>query len=62
MRKKSSELVQTVFFTIIVLAQIFLASRYYSREDLIGTVIFSIVAILAGVAAFGHFLAWRQIR
>ena len=62
MEKKSSELVQTIIFTIIASAQIFLASRYYSREDVIGTIIFFIVAVLAGLAAFGHFLAWRQIR
>jgi Zn-dependent protease with chaperone function len=62
MEKKSSELIQTIIFTIIASAQVFLASRYYSREDVVGTVVFFIVAVLAGIAAFGHFLAWRQIR
>jgi len=62
MKKKSSELVQTIIFTIIASAQLFLVSRYYSREDLVGTVIFLIVAVLAGIAAVGHLLAYRQIR
>jgi len=62
MEKKTSELVQTMIFAVIASAQIFLASRYYSREDWAGTVIFLIVAVLAGVAAFGHLLAYRQVR
>jgi hypothetical protein len=62
MEKESSELVQTIIFTVIASAQIFLVSRYYSRDDLIGTTIFLIIAVLAGIAAFGHLLAWRQIR
>ena len=62
MDKESSELIQTIIFTIIALAQVFLVSRYYSRDDLIGTAIFLIVAVLAGIAAFGHFFAWRQTK
>ena len=61
MDKKSSELVQTIIFVIIASAQVFLASRYYSRDDFIGMTIFIIVAILAGIAAFGHFFAWRRL-
>jgi hypothetical protein len=60
MKKKTSELIQTVTFLFIVLGQLFLASRYYIRDDTIGTAIFLAVAILAGVAAFGHFIAWRK--
>ena len=62
MKKKTSELVQTVLFVIIVLGQLFLVSRYYSREDLVGTVIFLVVAVLAGIAAFGHFIAWKKAK
>lgn len=62
MEKKTSELVQTMIFAVIASAQVFLASSYYSREDWAGTVIFLIVAVLAGVAAFGHLLAYRQVR
>jgi uncharacterized membrane protein YeiH len=61
MDKKSSELVQTVIFVVIASAQVFLASRYYSRDDSVGMTIFLIVGILAGLAAFGHFFAWRQL-
>ena len=61
MDKKSSEFAQTVLFVIIVCGQIFLASRYYSRDDLVGMTIFAIVAVLAGIAAFGHFFAWRRL-
>jgi len=61
MDKKSSEFAQTVLFGIIVFGQIFLANRYYSRDDLIGMTIFIIVAVLAGIAAFGHFFAWRNL-
>jgi hypothetical protein len=60
MKKKTSELIQTVTFLFVVLAQLFLASRYYTREDIVGTAIFLIVAVLAGIAAFGHFIAWRK--
>ena len=38
--KKSSELLQTIIFAVIASAQIFLVSRYYSREDWIGTSVF----------------------
>lgn len=62
MNKKDAELVQTIIFTVIVLGQLFLVSRYYSRDDTVGTLIFLAIAILSGVAAFGHFLAWREAR
>jgi len=62
MKKKTSELVQTVTFVLVVLAQLFLASRYYTRDDTVGTIIFLIVAVLAGIAAFGHFIAWRKAK
>jgi hypothetical protein len=61
MNKKSSELAQTAFFAAIVVGQIFLASRYYSKDDFIGMMIFAIVAVLSGIAAFGHFFAWRKL-
>ena len=60
MEKKSSELLQTLIFAVIALGNLFLATRYYSREDLIGLAIFSLVVFLAGVAAVGHFLEWRK--
>ena len=60
--KKTSELVQTVIFLIIVLGQLFLAFRYYSRNDTVGMAIFAVVAVLAAVAAFGHFLEWRKTK
>lgn len=59
---KKTELVQTIIFVVIVLGQLFLASRYYTREDTVGMIIFLIVAVLAGVAAFGHFIAWRKAK
>ena len=62
MEKKTSELLQTIIFAVIAIAQLFLASRYYSRDDMVGTVIFFIVAVLAGIAAFGHFIAWRKAK
>jgi FtsH-binding integral membrane protein len=61
MNKKSSEFVQTVLFVIIAFGQIFLAIRYYSRDDTIGMAFFITIAVLAGIAAFGHFLAWRRL-
>ena len=62
MKKETSELLQTIIFVIIVLGQLFLVSRYYSRNDIVGMVIFLIVAILASIAAFGHFVAWRKAK
>ena len=62
MEKKTSELAQTIIFAGIASAQIFLVSRYYSREDWVGTAVFLIVAVLAGIAAVGHLLAYRQVK
>ena len=62
MDKKKSEFLQALLFLVIVAVQIFLANRYYSRDDVVGMTIFCIVAILAGVAAFGHFIEWRKAR
>ena len=62
MRKETIELIQVITFLLVVAAQVFLASRYYTREDMIGTAVFAIVAVLALAAAFGHFLAWRVVR
>jgi len=62
LEKKTSELVQTAIFAVIVIGQVFLAFRYYSRNDTVGMAIFAVVAVLAAVAAFGHFLAWREVR
>jgi hypothetical protein len=62
MNKKTSELIQTITFVVIVLGQLFLASRYYTRDDMVGTAVFLIVAVLAGIAAFGHFIAWRKAK
>lgn len=62
MNKVKAEILQTIFFVIIVLGQVFLASRYYTRDDIIGMIIFSVVAILAGIAAFGHFIAWKKAK
>ena len=60
MEKKKSELLQTLIFFVIVIGNLFLMTRYFAREDLVGTVIFLIVVILAGIAAFGHFLEWMK--
>lgn len=60
--KKQTELAQTIIFTIIVIGQIFLVSRYYTRDDIVGTFIFALVAVLAGIAAFGHFIAWKKVK
>ena len=62
MDKKTSELIQTSIFAVIFLGQLFLASRYCSRGEDVGMAIFGIVAILAGIAAFGHFLTWRGVK
>ena len=62
MEKRKSEIVQTLIFAVIFLGQIFLASRYYSREDTMGMVIFGIVAVLALIAAIGHFLEWKKAK
>ncbi|MBU0636261.1 hypothetical protein KKE06_04510 [Candidatus Micrarchaeota archaeon] len=61
MEKKKLELIQTIIFAVIVLGQLFLLSRYYSRGDMVGTVIFLVVAVLAGIACIGHFLEWKKI-
>ena len=60
MEKKTSELLQVLIFAIIFIGQVFLATRYYSRDDIVGMGIFAIVAVLAGIATFGHFLEWRK--
>jgi uncharacterized membrane protein len=62
MKKENSELIQVITFLVVVLAQVFLAMRYYTREDMVGTAVFAVVAVLALAAAFGHFLAWRELR
>ena len=62
MNKKTSELAQTIIFLVIVIGQIFLAIRYYTRDDTVGMIIFAVVAILAGIAALGHFIAWREVK
>jgi hypothetical protein len=61
MEKKTSEMVQVLIFAVIVIGQLFLAYRYSAREDLVGTIIFAVVAILAAVAAFGHLIEWRKL-
>jgi len=60
MEKKKSELFQTIIFLIIFAGNLFLASRYYSRDDWIGMVLFAVVVIAAGIAAVGHFIEWRK--
>ncbi len=60
MDKKRSELVQTLIFAVICLGNLFLATRYYSREDWVGMAIFILVVVLSAVAVFGHFIAWRK--
>jgi hypothetical protein len=60
MEKKNSEMIQTMMFTIIFLGQVFLATRYYPRGDTVGTIIFSIIAVLSAIAAIGHFLEWKK--
>jgi hypothetical protein len=62
MERKKSELLQTLMFTVICLGNLFLASRYYSREDWVGMAIFAVVVVLSAVAVFGHFAAWRGAR
>lgn len=60
MDNKTSELVQTLIFTVICLGNLFLATRYYSREDWVGMSIFVLVVVLSAIAAFGHLLEWRK--
>jgi len=60
MDKVKSELVQAAIFLIIFFGQIFLVSRYYSRDDLVGTAIFALVAVLSGIALAGHLIEWRK--
>ena len=62
MRKEKSELLQVLIFLVICLGNLFLFFRYMSREDVVGASIFIIVVVLSGIAAFGHFLAWREVR
>jgi hypothetical protein len=62
MEKKRSELLQTLIFTVICLGNLFLATRYYSREDWVGMAIFILVVVLSAVAAFGHFTAWKKVK
>ncbi|MBU1930799.1 hypothetical protein KJ972_04785 [Candidatus Micrarchaeota archaeon] len=61
MEKKKAEIIQTIIFAVIVVGQLFLLSRYYSRGDTVGVVIFLVVAVLAGIASTGHFLEWKKI-
>jgi len=62
MEKKTSHLLQIIVFSVIALANLFLAIRYSSRDDVVGMIFFSIVVILSSVAVFGHFLAWIKVR
>ena len=62
MRKQNSELLQVVAFLVICLGNLFLFFRYMYREDMIGAFIFILVVVLSGIAAFGHLLAWREVR
>ena len=60
--KKRTELASALIFTVIVIGQAFLAIRYAGRDDTVGLVLFAIVAILAAIAAIGHFIEWRKVR
>ena len=60
MEKKKSEILQALIFLVIFLGNLFLATRYYSRDDVVGTVLFAIVVVAAGIAMLGHFLEWRK--
>jgi|GEM_PF-2969515 len=60
MEKKMSETVQVIIFVIIVVGQVFLASRYAGRGDSVGMALFALVAILAGIAAIGHLIEWKK--
>ena len=60
MNRKSSELIQALVFLVIFLGNLFLASRYYSRDDMVGVGIFALVVILSGIAMIGHFIEWRK--
>ena len=62
MKKTKSELLQTLIFLVILFGNLFLATRYWSREDVLGASLFAIVMILSAVAAFGHFLEWRKAK
>jgi len=62
MEKKNSELFQILIFLVIFLGNLFLATRYYSREDILGTALFIIVVIASCIAALGHFIEWRKVR
>ncbi len=62
MERKSSEILQALIFLGIFIGNIFLASRYWAREDVIGTSIFVLVFIASGVAFFGHFMEWWKVR
>ncbi len=62
MEKKRSELLQVLIFTVICLGNLFLAARYYSREDWVGIAIFILVVVLSAVAAFGHFIEWKKVK
>jgi hypothetical protein len=62
MEKKTSELLQVLIFTVICLGNLFLATRYYSREDWVGMAIFVLVVVLSAIAAFGHFIAWKKVK
>jgi len=61
MNKKSSELVQVLVFAVIAVGNLFLASRYFHRDDIIGAAIFSLVVILAFVALIGHIIEWKRL-
>jgi small basic protein len=60
MERKRSELAQASIFLVIFLGNLFLATRYYSRNDMIGMAIFSVVVVLSGIAMFGHLIEWRK--
>jgi hypothetical protein len=60
--KKKSEMVQIAIFGVIFAGQVFLVTRYYPRGDMVGVALFSIVAVLSAVAAFGHFLEWKKAK
>ena len=62
MEKKKSELLQTLIFLVIFLGNLFLATRYYSRDDWVGMSIFAVVVVASGIAALGHFLEWRKAK
>jgi len=61
MDKKTTELIQTAIFGIIFLGQVFLVSRYYPRDDMVGVTIFVIIGIASAIAAIGHYLEWKKL-